>query len=105
VTRFATEAKFAMYAGVAPIPVWSGNSTGRMRLNRGGNRQLNAALYRIAITQIRIDGPGKTYYTHRREDAHVGKREAIRNLKRFITRTVYELLHTITTTAAAPTAN
>ncbi|MDH3261932.1 MAG: IS110 family transposase, partial [Acidimicrobiia bacterium] len=42
----------AMWTGVAPIPVWSGNPH-KYRLNRGGNRQANAALYRIAITQLR----------------------------------------------------
>jgi len=49
----------------APIPVWSGNTAGRVRLNRGGNRQLNA-LHRIAITQVRLGGLGKAYYDHRR---------------------------------------
>ena len=55
VTRFKSEAAFARHSGVAPIPVWSGNTAGRVRLTRSGNRQLNAALHRIAITQIRLD--------------------------------------------------
>ena len=55
-----------MHAGVAPIPASSGR-THRHRLARGGNRQLNATLHRIAITQIRItDSPGQLYYQRRR---------------------------------------
>jgi hypothetical protein len=50
VTRFHSEACFAMTAVVAPIPVWSGNTAARVRLNRGGNRQLDAALHRIVVT-------------------------------------------------------
>ena len=56
--RFRSEACFAMHAGVAPIPASSGR-TDRHRLARGGNRQLNAALHRIAVTQIRLDGLGQ----------------------------------------------
>ena len=56
--RFRSEACFAMHAGAAPIPASSGK-TDRHRLARGGNRQLNAALHRIAITQIRLDGLGR----------------------------------------------
>ena len=55
----------ARHAGVAPIPVWSGNTAGRVRMTRSGNRQLNAALHRIAVTQIRLDGLGQTYYRKR----------------------------------------
>src|SRR5271166_1845272 len=65
VTRFKSEAAFARHAGVAPIPVWSGNTAGRVRMTRSGNRQLNAALHRIAVTQIRLDGLGRAYYRHR----------------------------------------
>ena len=54
VGRFKSEAAFARHAGVAPIPVWSGNTAGRVRMTRSGNRQLNAALHRIAVTQIRL---------------------------------------------------
>jgi hypothetical protein len=55
----------AMHAGVAPIPVSSGR-TDRHRLARGGNRQLNATLHCIAITQLRLPGPGQSYYRRRR---------------------------------------
>jgi transposase len=90
--RFRTEAQFAMHAGVAPIPASSGR-TDRFRLARGGNRQLNAALYRIAITQIRIPGPGQDYYRRRRAAGNTGP-EAIRALKRRLARVVFNLLTT-----------
>ncbi|GAB3009760.1 transposase [Amycolatopsis acidiphila] len=63
-TRFHSSAAFAMHAGTAPIPVWTGNLT-RFRLNRGGNRQLNAALHRIGVTQIRIHPPAQTLIQRR----------------------------------------
>jgi transposase len=62
VARFKSDAAFACHTGTAPIPVWSGNTAGRVRLTRSGNRQLNAAVHRIAITQIRLDGLGQAYY-------------------------------------------
>jgi transposase len=59
-TRFRSEACFAMHAGVAPILASSGK-TNRHRLARGGNRQLNAALHRIAVTQtVSTDWDGST---------------------------------------------
>jgi transposase len=94
VARFRSEACFAMTAGVAPIPVWSGNTAGQVRLNRGGNRQLNAALHRIAISQIRLGSP---YYQRRRAGGDTTM-EAIRALKRRLARVVYRLLHTVETT-------
>jgi transposase len=93
VTRFKSEAAFARHAGVAPIPVWSGNTAGRVRLTRSGNRQLNAALHRIAITQIRLDGLGTAYY-RKRLDAGASKPEALRSLKRRLARVVFHHLHT-----------
>jgi hypothetical protein len=54
----------AAHNGTAPIPVWSGNLV-RHRLDRGGNRQLNVALHRIAITQLRCPGPGQVYVAKR----------------------------------------
>ena len=53
ITRFKSRDAYAMWAGTAPIPVWSANNQ-RFRLNRGGNRQTTAAIHRIAIAQIRI---------------------------------------------------
>ena len=93
VNRFKSEAAFARHAGVAPIPVWSGNTAGRVRMTRSGNRQLNAALHRIAVTQIRLDGLGQTYY-HKRIQAGDSKTEALRCLKRRLARVVFRHLHT-----------
>ena len=93
VTRFKSEAAFARHAGVAPVPVWSGNTAGRVRMTRSGNRQLNAALHRIAVTQARLDGLGQTYY-RKRLAAGDSKREALRCLKRRLSRVVFGHLHT-----------
>lgn len=92
VDRFRSEACFAMNAGVAPLPVWSGNTRGRVRMSRTGNRQLNAALHRIAVTQIRLDGLGKAYY-RKRLDAGDSTVEALRCLKRRLARVVFHALH------------
>lgn len=98
--RFRSEACFAMHAGVAPIPASSGR-TNRHRLARGGNRQLNAALHRIAITQTRLDGLGKTYYQRRRAQGDTTM-EALRALKRRLARVVFNLLNHTPSTATAP---
>lgn len=92
VTRFKSEAAFARHSGVAPIPVWSGNTAGRVRMTRSGNRQLNAALHRIAVTQIRLDGLGQIYYRHRLA-AGDSTTEALRCLKRRLSRVVFGHLH------------
>jgi transposase len=92
VARFKSEAAFACHAGVAPIPVWSGNTQGQMRLSRSGNRQLNAALHRIAVTQIRMqDSPGHAYY-QRLIASGKTKAAARRCLKRRISRRVFHAL-------------
>lgn len=93
VTRFKSEAAFARHAGVAPVPVWSGNTAGRVRMTRSGNRQLNAALHRIAVTQIRLNGLGQAYYRHRK-DTGASNPEALRCLKRRLARIVYNHLRT-----------
>lgn len=93
VTRFKSEAAFARHAGVAPVPVWSGNTRGRVRMTRSGNRQLNAALHRIAITQARLDGLGQAYYRHRLAQGD-STPEALRCLKRRLARVVFGHLHT-----------
>ncbi len=90
VARFRSEACFAMHAGVAPLPVSSGR-TDRHRLCRGGNRQLNAAIHRIAITQLRLAGPGQSYYRRRRAQGD-STGDAVRALKRRIARAVYQQL-------------
>jgi transposase len=104
VTRFRSEACFAMHAGAAPIPASSGK-TNRYRLARGGNRQLNAALHRIAVTQTRLDGPGRDYYQRRLALGNT-KMEALRAMKRRLARVIFTLLRPDTTTqpAALPAA-
>lgn len=99
-SRFRSEACFAMHAGVAPIPASSGR-TQRHRLARGGNRQLNAALHRIAVTQTRLECPGRDYYQRRKTEHGDSTMEALRVMKRKIARTVYTLLNTPTSSAAA----
>jgi transposase len=85
--RFRSAAAFARHNGTAPLPVWSGNDE-RHRLSRKGNRQLNVALHRIAITQLRIDPRGRAYVEHRRAQGAT-KPEAIRSLRRHISNEVY----------------
>lgn len=92
VTRFRSEACFAMNAGVAPIPVWSGNTHGRVRMSRAGNRQLNAALHRVAVTQLQRPSLGQAYYRKRLEHGD-STTEALRCLKRRLARVVFNALH------------
>src|SRR6266513_2615275 len=88
--RYHSRGAFAMQNGTAPIPVWSGNQQ-RHRLNRGGNRQLNVALHRIAITQIRLGGDASAYVL-RRLSLGNSKTEAIRSLRRQLSDEVYRRL-------------
>jgi transposase len=90
VRRFRSADAFAMLAGVAPIPASSGQVS-RMRLNRGGNRQLNRALYSIAFAQVRTHEPARAYVARKRAE---GKswREAMRSLKRQLARIVFRRL-------------
>jgi len=97
--RFRSRSAFAMHNGTAPVPVWSGNRE-RHRLNRGGNRQLNLALHRIAITQLRRGGRGRDYYDHRRSAGDT-KTEAIRALRRRVSDEVFRRLHLDESTSAA----
>jgi transposase len=90
IRRFHSAAAFARHNGTAPVPVWSGNEA-RHRLSRGGNRQLNLALHRIAITQMRIDERGRAYIEHRRSAGDT-KTEAIRALRRWISDEVFRRL-------------
>jgi len=90
ISRFRSKEAFARHNGSAPVPVWSGNVV-RHRLNRGGNRQLNVALHRIAITQIRLAGPGRAYLD-RRMAAGDSRTEAIRALRRRLSDEVFRRL-------------
>jgi len=91
VTRFNSEAAFARYIGVAPLPHSSGSTDGHVRFTRSGNRQLNTAVHRVAVTQIRIGGPGRRYYDERRR-AGDSSPAAVRKLKRRISRVVFSRL-------------
>jgi transposase len=102
ITRFKTSARFAMHNGSAPIPVWSGNAE-RHRLNRGGNRQLNLVLHRIALTQMRLGGRGHDYIEHRRTCGDT-KKEAIRALRRRISDEVYRRMWQDSAKTASQTA-
>jgi transposase len=88
--RFATPAKLARAAGVAPIPASSGN-TRRQRLDQGGNRQINAALHRVIVTRARCHQPTRDYIARRRSQGK-STREAIRCLKTYLARRVWRLL-------------
>jgi transposase len=89
--RFASDAKLARLAGIAPIPASSGNRT-RLRLDRGGNRQLNCAVHRIAVTQSRVHAPAKDYLARKRAEGK-STREALRCLKRHLIRRIWRLLN------------
>ncbi|MCC9187100.1 IS110 family transposase [Mycolicibacterium mageritense] len=93
IDRFTSEAAFACHCGVAPIPAWSGANAGQMRLSRSGNRQLNAAIHRIAVTQARMKGSDGHAYYHRLITAGKTKAKARRCLKRRISRRIYQALH------------
>ena len=88
--RLASEASFAALCGVSPIEASSGK-TQRLRLNRGGQRQANAALYRAVLTRLRWD-PATRDYLRRRTTEGLSKREVIRCLKRYLARTVYRIM-------------
>ena len=90
-TRIRSSAAFARLTGTAPIPVWS-SDTPRHRLDRGGNRRLNAALHTIALTQARTDPRAQTLIAKHQPDK--GKRGALRVLKRHLTNIVYRALQT-----------
>ena len=90
VGRFGDDAAFAMYGGVGPLDASSGQQR-RHRLNRFGNRQLNCALHRIAVTQGRSHEPARSYLARKQAEGK-SRREALRCLKRHLARTIYSIL-------------
>src|SRR5512132_3077824 len=90
IDRFRTDAQLARHAGVAPLDASSGKHQ-RHRLDRGGNRQLNCALHRIAVTQGRVHAPARAYLERKQQEGK-SRREAIRCLKRQLARTVFSTL-------------
>jgi transposase len=90
IARFRSDAQLARHAGVAPLDASSGKRQ-RHRLDRGGNRQLNCALHRIAVTQGRCH-PAAQAYLQRKQTEGKTRREALRCLKRQLARTIYTTL-------------
>lgn len=89
--RIRSEAALAKLAGISPIPASSGQTTGRYRINHGGHRQLNAAIYRTVIVRMRFHEPTIAYVARRTAEGK-SKRDIIRCLKRYVIREVYKLI-------------
>jgi len=97
--RLRSEAAFSMLCGASPIEA-SSAKTVRHRLNRGGDRQANAALYRIVIVRMRHHAPTRAY-VERRTAQGLSKPEIIRCLKRYVAREIYAILHDAITPTVA----
>ena len=89
--RLHTERAWAHLCGVTPIPAGSGKTSGRFRLNRGGDRQANAALYRIVFTRMSSHPETRAYVARRRTEG-LGTGEIMRCLKRYVARQVFKHL-------------
>lgn len=92
--RRFTEGGYARFNGTAPIPASSGEGDGepvRHRLDQGGNRQINAVLHRMAITQLRCNPAARDLYERARKRGHT-KREAMRILKRHLSNATYRTM-------------
>jgi transposase len=97
IRRFRSPAAFARHNGTAPIPASSGTGTnGPQRLNQAGNRQLNAALHRIAITQARYHPPAIALLQRRRQTTRDTRKGSLRVLKRHLSDVIYHALTTDT---------
>lgn len=90
---FATDARFARWAGAAPLDASSGREE-RHRLHRGGNRRINRVLHTAIVTQTRHGGQAAHYITRRRQEGKT-QREAIRAAKRHLARHLWKTLHTL----------
>lgn len=91
--RIKSEAAFAKLAGISPVPAGSGMTSGKHRINHGGHRQLNAAIYRTVIVRMRFHEPTIAYVARRTAEGK-SKRDIIRCLKRYVIREVYHLVKT-----------
>jgi transposase len=101
--RFSSDAKLARAAGLAPIPVSSGR-TNRHRLDRGGNRQINAAIHRVAVTRARCHAETIEFLARKTTEGKT-HREAVRALKRHLARRIWQLLrapHPVSETSPHP---
>jgi transposase len=98
--RLRSEAAFSMLCGASPVPASSGQ-THRHRLNRGGDRQANAALYRIVLVRMRWDSRTHDYVERRTKEGKT-KKEIIRCLKRYVAREIYAALKRTTDPRTRP---
>lgn len=98
ITRFKSPAAFARHNGTAPVPASSG-TTGPQRLNQAGNRHLNAALHRIAITQARCHPAARDLLARRKTTTRETRKGSLRVLKRHLSDVVY---HALRADAAPP---
>jgi transposase len=89
--RLHTERSWAHLCGVAPVPAGSGKTTGRVRLNHGGDRNANAALYQIVLTRMSSDDETRNYVRRRRAEG-LSTREIMRCLKRYVARQTFKHL-------------
>jgi transposase len=89
--RLRSERSWAHLCGVCPIPAGSGKTDGRHRLNRGGDRQANAAFYRIVLTRMSGDPKTKAYVARRRDEGK-NTAEIMRCLKRYVARETFKHL-------------
>ena len=86
--RPRSESSWAHLCGVAPVPASSGKTAGRYRLNRGGDRRANSALWRIVMVRM-SSHPATRAYAGRRGEEGLTEKEIIRCLKRYVAREVY----------------
>ena len=91
--RLHTERAWARLCGVAPLPAGSGKTSGRFRLSRGGDRNANAALYRIVLTRMSSHPETRAYVTRRRNEG-LNTAEVMRCLKRYVARQTFKHLRT-----------
>jgi transposase len=89
--RLDSERSWAHLCGVTPLPAGSGKTSGRFRLNRGGDRQANAALYRIVLTRMASDDQTRNYVRRRRAEGR-STPEIMRCLKRYVARQTFKHL-------------
>ena len=89
--RMKSEAAFSMLCGTSPIPASSGKTSGRHRLNRGGDRQANRAIHEIVRARMSSDGRTRAYIARKMSEG-MTKKEAVRCLCRFVAREVFKLM-------------
>ena len=89
--RLHTERSWAHLCGVTPLPAGSGKTSGKVRLNRGGDRQANAALYRIVLTRMASDDQTRNYVRRRRAEGR-STAEIMRCPKRYVARQTFKHL-------------